>query len=82
MSDATGIEQRQSRLQARVAQMDRELAVRSLLRVLDPQPDHDTQDYPEILRRAQNALAAEFHQVRGTTKGDSDAIRPHDSGSH
>lgn len=43
--------------------------VRFMVQVLDPQPDHAAQDYVEILRRAQNVLAMEFHRVRAQQEG-------------
>lgn len=44
---------------------NREASVRALLGVLEPRDDDAQQSYEEILRRTQNALATEFHRIRG-----------------
>lgn len=58
------MDQAESETYAHLQAKQREIAVRSLLTILDPHGDDAQQGYLEILRRAQNALAREFHQVR------------------
>lgn len=70
MASPTNLEQVQTDIATKMRAQSREAAVRALLHMLDYHDDDWQQDYPEILRRAQNALAVEFHQVCGTEQTD------------